>query len=145
MKYLEVKDFTNKIRNNVIQDITGKQQISATDELLVYAENKAINVAKMYIDMSYDTEYLLNLKGLDRKDTFTDIISSLTIYFLFMRNTHDVIPETRQTDYQNTIQMLKDIRDFKIQVDFPRKNPTFEKTTDNIYHTPSNTIFDWDF
>ena len=146
MEFLKGADFKLKIKDNVLQDITGSQSISSNNPLLIEAEKKAKLTIYSYIKDRYDLEWLFGQKDLNRDFLLLDMMTTLVVYYLLLRTTTDIIPDIRMTEYTMIIQQLKDIRDGKINPDgWPLKNINYDYRLQNIYNNNISSVNDFDY
>jgi phage gp36-like protein len=111
MIFLKVNDFKSTIKDNILQSLLGVDNISSDNTILNNAERTAIEFIKGYINDRYNTEYLLSRVDDDRDPILIEMLMAIVIYNLLRRvGASDTIPEIRMMEYNNTIQMLKDVK-----------------------------------
>lgn len=136
MNFIKITDFKARIKDNVLSTIISADALSAENKTLILAESKAIATVKAYVKDKYNVDHMLTRIDPDRDILLIDIIMNIMIFSLLARTTADMVSDIRSMEYNNSIQMLKDIRDGKVNPEgWPIKNPNFEPMYRPIYNS----------
>ncbi len=125
MAFLTNEDYSVLIRKE-IQDVLAETEFNNVDEVskLSKAEQMAISQVKNYLFGRYDTDKIFVDAGAD-PDTRNPHIIMTTIdcalYHLYTSIAPNLMPEHRETRYQDALNWLRDVAKGDINADLPRK------------------------
>ena len=112
MAFINKDDYRFSISLAVLDTLTG-----GDDAIINELSAQAIEEAKSYLNIRFDTDALFALNGDDRHKAVMMYCKDLALYHLYSINTLSSIPETRVNRYTNALNFLKDVRDQKINLD----------------------------
>lgn len=109
-------DYKPMVRDNHLSQI-----IDADNVLLDSVELTAIQVVKDALHQWYDTDAIFATTGANRPPQVLRWCIVLAVYYLYERVPDKLVPERVSRNYDQTIEMLRDISDAKVSLDLPLK------------------------
>jgi len=144
MEFILIEDLTSKIKSSVLSDtLQITNIIKANDPILIIVEKDAIELLKSYLSNKYDTNSILGQTGVDRNRLIVNILCDIIIYELLVRLATDVIPEVRETKYERTLNIMKDIRDGKLTIDIPETNLNYDNSSSLRWNSDISNHYDY--
>jgi len=104
----------------VIKDRHLKQVLEDDLTLLDLAEDTAVAIVRDALHTRYDVDAIFNSTGADRPRQVMRWVKTIALYLVHERIPDRVVPERIVSDYERTMDILRDIEDGKMSVDLPR-------------------------
>lgn len=113
--FIERDDYLPKIKDKRLTQLT-----SNSTTILDVAESTAIQVVKDALHSRYDVDTIFSKTTTQRDQQVVRWICNLVLYYICERLPDKLIPEHIVTNYDDTIEMLKNLEDGKRSSQLPR-------------------------
>ena len=117
MSYLTTADYTGRLPDFIRDDVQ-----AGIPEVRTQAESDAQSLIIDYIGSRYDTAYIFAQTGSNRSDSIIRVMADLSIWYMYLSTSPDVMPDTIQSRYELAIQWLKDVAKQVANPDLPEKS-----------------------
>ncbi len=119
MAFITEDDYKGYIKPEIKRSITGTTGSTPSTEQ-TRAEDTAIATIREYIGGIYDCDAIFSATGTGRNLHIVKCVIALALYDLYHQTGMKDIPEHRKTDYDDTIQWLKDAGRGSIKTTLPQ-------------------------
>lgn len=114
--WISSTDYKDMVRDNQLQQI-----INADTTLLDSVELTAIQVVKDALHQWYNTDEIFGTNGTNRPRQVLRWCIVLAVYYLYERVPDKLVPPRVNENYNQTVEMLRDVSDAKVSLNLPLK------------------------
>lgn len=114
MAFLQIEDYDNAIKRNILTDITEGDDTNRTT-----AELTAQSKIESYLRMRYNVATVFAATGTDRNPIIVQFMVDITLYLLHKRINPNQIPTLRMDEYDEAIKWLEMVSKGKLSPDLP--------------------------
>lgn len=135
--FLTDADYELPLRTNRLNQIVDSNLL-----LLDEAEGTALQIIRDALHSRYDVDAILAQTGANRAPQVVRWAITLVVYFLYERVPNLMIPEHIKTDYEITLEFLKDLEDGKRNSELPRIQVDGEPKTKFVWGSKTKRSHD---
>ena len=131
MPYFTENDYLQYIKANNFQALQDGEPLA-----LKNAEATAIDIAKTYLSLKYDTDTIFTTEGSSRNMHLLQMCIYIVLYQLYQRLPKRQVPSNVESDYALAIETLEKIADGKLNIQLPIKivsNGDGESKTSTVF------------
>lgn len=113
--FIEISDYDASIHREILDALL--REDAANSSTVEVCENRALAKIRSLIGNRYDCNQIFAAKGNQRNQLVLSVALDITIYEIFCQHNPYKISDIRKERYNDAIEWLREVRDYKATID----------------------------
>lgn len=134
--FIELTDYDATIHRDILDSLLREE--SGSSAVIEVCENRAIATVRSLLNSRYDCDAIFSAQGEDRNVLILKICLDIAVYEIFCQHNPYKMSGIRKERYDDAMQFLRDVHDFKANIEGLPELPAETQTDNSPWQIASN-------